>query len=155
MRSRGVRPSREILASILDSRLDQMRAVTIPTDTDRHEILDAIRAIPTYDRKLASFLDYMIDYSATLSLVEASSRKSIRDYDRCLDLVDAADGGLLNKVMELCEENRRLRQTNERLLQNSTCTDLSELKRRFGKAERDLVGLSNDVERKFGRWRAQ
>lgn len=57
----------KVIESILNSRIDQMIALTLPTDRHRHEILETIRTTYSLSQRLSSFCDYMIDYVETLS----------------------------------------------------------------------------------------
>jgi hypothetical protein len=57
-----------VLESILRTRIEQLEAVTLPTDSHRLGVIRAIQAIPSFQRRLSCFLDYLIDYGANLSI---------------------------------------------------------------------------------------
>lgn len=56
-----------VIESILNSRIDQMIALTLPSDKHRHEILETIKTTYSISQRLSSFCDYMIDYIETLT----------------------------------------------------------------------------------------
>ena len=137
--------SDSVLQSILDTRVDQMQAITLPTDRHRMKLLNAIQEIPNIHRKLACFLDYMIDYSANLNLelgetkdalCEATDRiammrrkgddridslsKRLRldeqsDYTRCVEFLGAERGSLFEEVQRLRQANKQLSEEIARL----------------------------------------
>jgi hypothetical protein len=129
-------PSSKVLASILDSRLDQLAAITLPTDTHRLDILHTIQEIPSFQRRLACFLDYLIDYVATMGLDMAhvmdrelftaqqnlteshkyptesrSSNCQIHDsdYRKSLKLLNVKSGNLQSSIRQLLDDNEKLR----------------------------------------------
>lgn len=57
-----------VLNSILDSRIEQVDAITLPIDVHRKDIVHAIQQIESYPKRLSSFLDYLIDYTYHLNL---------------------------------------------------------------------------------------
>ncbi|KAK8885937.1 hypothetical protein M9Y10_041396 [Tritrichomonas musculus] len=57
-----------VLSSILDSRIEQIDAITLPSDLHRKDIIHTIQKIESYPKRLSSFLDYMIDYTYYLNL---------------------------------------------------------------------------------------
>lgn len=57
-----------VLNSILDSRIEQIDAITLPIDIHRKDIIHAIQKIESYPKRLSSFLDYLIDYTYHLNL---------------------------------------------------------------------------------------
>lgn len=57
-----------VLNSIIDSRLEQIEALTMPSNKGRLDIIHAIQNIDQFPRKLSSFLDYLIDLTATLNV---------------------------------------------------------------------------------------
>lgn len=57
-----------VLTSILNSRIDQIDAITLPSDKHRKDIIAAIHGISSYPKRLSSFLDYLIDYTYQLNL---------------------------------------------------------------------------------------
>ena len=170
------------MASILSTRIDQMLAITLPSDTHRTELLKAMREIPSLQRKLSSFLDYMIDYTATLNHelfatkdqvsrtpCSASSpvsdsvarRVGNEDYERCIELLGAGAGALLQQVKKLKDENAQLRLEVRRLTENQRgeehdvgdrvmeYSSLDELKHQFSEVEQELRGLQKDVRSQF------
>ena len=127
--------SKPVLESILNTRVSQMQAITIPSDNYRQDLLAAIQKIPTFPRKLASFLDYLIDYAATLNheLIRIKDQRSrvpsqtkqptddrIRnlsqrlgitesdDYQKCLTYLNCDSGSLSHYLENLKQENARL-----------------------------------------------
>lgn len=60
-------PSISVIDSVLNSRIDQMIALTLPSDKHRHDILQTIKTTYSMSQRLSSFCDYMIDYIETLS----------------------------------------------------------------------------------------
>jgi len=74
--------------------------------------------MPSFPMRLASFCDYMIDYTATLSLeaVRARARgaradiegRASGDYERAPSVAGAAAGGLAEAVAGLKQQNLRL-----------------------------------------------
>ena len=80
--------SLSVLQSILDSRISQMTAITLPNEKNKLSILNEIGDVPNIYSKLTSLLDFLIGQIAQLSaeafgykveleqaLVEASSKK--------------------------------------------------------------------------------
>lgn len=57
-----------VLNSILNSRIEQVDAITLPNDLHRKDIIHAIQKIESYPKRLSSFLDYLIDYTYHLNL---------------------------------------------------------------------------------------
>lgn len=127
--------SKPVLESILNTRVSQMQAITIPSDSYRQDLLTAIQKIPTFPRKLASFLDYLIDYAATLNhelirikdqcgrvpshtkqltedrIGNLSQRLGITesdDYQKCLSYLNCDSGSLSHHLEKLKQENSRL-----------------------------------------------
>lgn len=127
--------SKPVLESILNTRVSQMQAITIPSDNYRQDLLAAIQKIPTFPRKLASFLDYLIDYAATLNhelirikdqrgrvasqtkpptddrIRNLSQRLGITesdDYQKCLTYLNCDSGSLSHHLEKLKQENARL-----------------------------------------------
>lgn len=152
--------SNAVLSSILDSRVSQMRAITLPCDSNRVDVLEAIDNIASFDRKLMCFLDYMIDYSANLnmSLGDAQSQldevsdvlgslnrqSELRDYNNCLKELSAEKGDMLSAVRKLVDENRKLRHAvaNEFVRDDSGDSDAD---------NHDLTELRANVRRKLGK----
>ena len=67
-----------VLKSILDTRIGQMMALTLPTDTSRQQILSEIDKTPSFTKKLTSFLDYMIGQITSLSVEMNKFRTEIQ-----------------------------------------------------------------------------
>lgn len=57
-----------VLNSILNSRIEQVDAITLPNDLHRKDIIHDIQKIESYPKRLSSFLDYLIDYTYHLNL---------------------------------------------------------------------------------------
>lgn len=57
-----------LLKTILETRIDQMVALTPPADKDRIQILKQIKEAPLFTQKLESFLDYMIGQMTNISV---------------------------------------------------------------------------------------
>ena len=66
--TRNNRIGTSVLQSILDTRIKQMIALTLPTDSKRQQILNQISDLPTFSKKLTSFLDFMIGQITSLSV---------------------------------------------------------------------------------------
>ncbi|OHT00340.1 hypothetical protein TRFO_08011 [Tritrichomonas foetus] len=56
-----------VLCSILNSRIEQVDAITLPCDKHRKDLIHAISKIKSYPKRLSAFLDYLIDYTYTLN----------------------------------------------------------------------------------------
>lgn len=142
--------SDSVLRSILDTRVDQMQAITLPSDRHRKELLEAIQAIPQFHKKLTCFLDYLIDYSATLNLELGEVRTALdeatddlamarrsrddrvdhlakrlrldeqNDYSKAVNLLSAESGSLFTEVQRLKRENKQLREEVARLRDGDT-----------------------------------
>jgi len=46
--------------SLLSSRISQLKAITLPTETNTHKIIDSIYKIENSTERLSSFLDFMV-----------------------------------------------------------------------------------------------
>ena len=60
--------STSVLESLLETRIDQTIAITLPSEQSRIDLLVAMKNIDSFPVRLASFTDYLIDYAASLSL---------------------------------------------------------------------------------------
>jgi hypothetical protein len=114
-----------------------MQAITLPRDSDRMDLLNAIDSIPSLPRKMSCFLDYLIDYTANLNLIleqtqdelaEVKNQRSalrakphqtgIRsvsdsDYTKSLDLLGVDSGSLFGAIQDLMAENQRLQEASQ------------------------------------------
>ncbi|OHT15547.1 hypothetical protein TRFO_02890 [Tritrichomonas foetus] len=68
-----------VLNSILDSRIEQIEAITLPSDQHRKDIIQSIKDIKSYPKRLSSFLDYLIDYTYTLNLELGQKQDQINE----------------------------------------------------------------------------
>ena len=70
-------PSISVFESILNSRIDQMSAITLPSDQHRKDVLIAIKEINPSSKRLSSFCDYLIDYIGSLTMKLEKSKNKI------------------------------------------------------------------------------
>ncbi|OHT14000.1 hypothetical protein TRFO_15630 [Tritrichomonas foetus] len=80
MKNSSDSPSISVIESILDSRIDQMIALTLPTDQHRQDILEAIKTTYSSSQRLSSFFDYLIDYVQTLSTKLEKTKNELNEY---------------------------------------------------------------------------
>jgi hypothetical protein len=135
-----------VLDSVLDSRIDQLIAITLPTDRSRIDVLEAIKKIDSPSMRVASFSDYLIDHIANLSLElstaqialeqaqgQTSTRRSRQDYDddyaQSLALLRSSRNNLSVSITDLIDQNRRLRRDRKR--QRSLLLRQNQLLQRF------------------------
>ena len=73
------RISPAVLASILESRIGQMEAITLPSEKDKKQILQQINDLPTNSKKMDSFLDFMVNDVINLSYELYDAKKELAD----------------------------------------------------------------------------
>ena len=73
------RISPAVLASILESRIGQMEAITLPSEKDKKPILQQINDLPTNSKKMDSFLDFMVNDVINLSYELYDAKKELAD----------------------------------------------------------------------------
>ncbi|EAY06637.1 hypothetical protein TVAG_322570 [Trichomonas vaginalis G3] len=83
-----------VLNSILDSRIGQMTAITLPTDKERMNLLHEINAIPDSSSKLTSFLDFMI------SQLDIQSRKYYSTQDELRNLKNRVNNNVFDPSID-------------------------------------------------------
>jgi hypothetical protein len=126
--------SAAVIDSVLESRIDQVIAITLPADQSRIDLLQDIRRIESHSMRIASFTDYLIDYVATLSLelnhaklqiaqVQDGSPKHrgksghssfMSNCERCLWMLKASRDNLAASVGQMVDQNIRLRRRHTR-----------------------------------------
>ena len=72
-------PESNVLISILDSRIEQVDALTLPSDVHRKDIVQAIQKIESYPKRLSSILDYLIDYTYHLNLELSQKDEQLKE----------------------------------------------------------------------------
>jgi hypothetical protein len=146
-----------------------MQAITLPTDADRRDVLDAIESIPSLPRKMSCFLDYLIDYTANLNLIleqaqdelaEVKNQRSVlkakshqtrsrslssADYARSLELLGVESGSLFGAIQDLIAENKRLREASPL---DRAHSDIDDLKQQFADMENDIQISRKEVRRR-------
>lgn len=80
-----------VLKKILETRIQTMQAITLPTDIYRHDILKTLLNVEPYSKQLSSFIDYLINYISELTLENG-------------ELKDRLDGSLSNPQKKSQEE---------------------------------------------------
>lgn len=83
-----------VLDSILDSRIGQMTAITLPTETERLKILNEINGISESSSKLTSFLDFMISH------LDIQTRKYYATQDELRNLKNKIGNGVKNDTID-------------------------------------------------------
>ena len=74
------RISGSVLSSILDSRIGQMEAITLPSEPEKKRILKQINNLPTNSEKMSSFLDFMVSDVIDLSFDYYNSKRELDNY---------------------------------------------------------------------------
>jgi chromosome condensin MukBEF ATPase and DNA-binding subunit MukB len=121
--------SAAVIDSVLESRIDQAVAITLPGDQSRIDLLQSIRRIESRPMRIASFTDYLIDHIATLSLElnqaqlqdespkqRGRSRRSsfASNCERCLRMLKASRENLAISIAQMVDQNVRLRRRHSR-----------------------------------------
>ena len=154
-----------VLQSILDTRIEQMRALTLPTDTNRQQILNEINKLPTFTKKLTSFLDFMIGQITSLSVdmnkfkselistnnqlsnIRTSQKESESSIDNRInhiaDLLNVSQENIETKIESLLLQTQRINQKEDHDYEK--CTLL--LKCKEGKMEESIKLLLAENER--------
>jgi hypothetical protein len=137
-----------------------MQAITLPTDSDRIDLLNAIDSIPLLPRKMSCFLDYLIDYTANLNLMLEQTQEELAqlknqqsllrakqhhsmsksDYVKSLDLLGVDSGSLFKAIKDLITENQRLREAPH--------SDIDDLKQQFADMQSDIQSSRKEVRRR-------
>ena len=73
------RISPAVLKSILESRIGQMEAITLPSEKDKKQILQQINDLPTNSKKMDSFLDFMVNDVINLSYDLYDAKKELSE----------------------------------------------------------------------------
>ena len=116
-----------VLKSILDTRIGQMIALTLPTDTNRQQILNEIDKMPVLTKKLTSFLDFMIGEITSLSVEMNKFRTEIQMVTEQPTEAKSANSesdfsfeSRINHIAELLHvENQNIEATLETLLKQT------------------------------------
>jgi hypothetical protein len=167
----------KVLNSVLDSRIDQAIAITLPTDKSRIDILHSIKNLDSYSIRVASFSDYLIDYITTLSVelnaaqialgqrpgstVQTQNNKHDthqwdEDYNQALALLKTSRNNLSLTIEGLVQENqtlRRRRKHDQRLLVRQNAL-LQKFKRHVGLQDNEVansyqLGKCTSLQREF------
>jgi hypothetical protein len=163
--------SANVLGSILSTRMEQLEAVTLPTDSHRLDIIHAIQEIPSFQRRLTCFLDYLIDYAANLNLelertqealseaeLKLSSVKSKKtnfrqrhfaDYEHSLSLLAVKKGSLTPAIQALLAEKIDRRKGNG--IEDEPCRDVAGIAEQLSAIDDELSSFGVDFRRKLCR----
>ena len=129
-----------VFISILDSRIEQIEAITLPNDQHRKDIIHAIQKIPSFSRKLSSFLDYMIDYTYTLNFELTEKQNKLNEAAESVSsLKNESKGSNSPKVDERIKRISSILGVNEDSLER----EVSNLKKKVQKLSKEKSKTSS------------
>jgi hypothetical protein len=139
--------SPNVLASIVRTRLEQLEAITLPTDLHRLDVIHAIQAIPSFERKLACCLDYLIDYTGNLNLELERTQEELAQAKLQLAVMKRKEKSPAIEAHRTEKAYRRKNQSDS----DEACSDTSGIAKQLGEIGSELDYFGVDLRRKLGR----
>lgn len=103
-----------VIISILDSRINQVEALTLPNDKNHYDIIRSISHINCFSRKLSSFLDYLINcnFIANSNLNDLNEKIRISNlndekFKNICNILNTNENGIEKKIKKLQKRNNK------------------------------------------------
>ena len=147
---------RKILKSILDSRIQQYKALIPLTEIKKHRIVDSIAFLEDDNEKISVLLDFLISELSKSQNKCLGDREKLRDYELAVSTVNCKPGELHQSVLSIISEKKAMERINtqDRLLLirqneviNESCS-MTTMKRQMEDLEKEIGDLCQSMKPK-------